>query len=693
MTNDVYALNLTSNTWQRLSSEGLPAHAFAAATGAVDPVTGQEELWVVGGVTENCACDAPAYVWSTQGDVSEGKWRAVYSDTGASPSRRKGAKAIVVDGKVMVMGGEFDSSTCASSNGTYGGVDMWSPSPSQPLSTPETALVGIDTSATSFASIQSLALPSMPDLSLTDYTTVTLPPTANCSSKILFLGGKDFSNTLVPLSHFWALDTQTLNFELWNSTGLIPSPRLGHTAVVTADGKVVIHGGYLQDPQLFAEDNDPVGEVFILDPRQKPARWNAAVWTNESTSPPALAFHSSAMVGEVMVTSFGKGGDAVESAGRSFVENAGSAGPVHYLDTSTLASAGGLTWSTSTEGVAQARQALAGTFGAPVPVQVVQSTPAAPQPATAQAAPTVASPATATAEPAAPTQTPTEDTEPKTAIPSTPEPASVTSSPPNHTGAIAGSLLGAAALAAALGGLYAYRKRKEAAAFNAGLQASSSDLAYMGDEEKGPPVSTLFLQPSRSAGAGWGARLKRTLTKSSAGSGAATIGEPVATLSNTAPQGELPSDFINTLLNDDEPLGRGELLHPSSYDEVKLNSRLSSATLDTDAGVSHFSYPYLTSPGRTRVVVGTPESAYDLHMSPGDVLSPYHLPRNPRSSPESVFLEDEEDTTVGMQGGSEVVQTPMFPWATPVIAEPPKAARAVSLLRSKPSTFRVVNAS
>ena len=796
ITNDVYALdvadlsaasltsNSTAQSWQRLSSEGLPAHAYAAASAVVDPTDKTEKLWIVGGVTANCAVDAPAYVWSAPvGNITAGTWSAVYSDSGVSPTRRRGAKAVTLASanstSIMVSGGSYDATTCAQTNGTYRGVDMWTPSSiSLPASASnsaiETAHVGIDMTGTAYATIESLALdPRMRDFSVTDYTTVVLPANGTCGEKVLFLGGKDQSGSMAPMSKFWALDVATGDWEHWNATGLIPSGRMGHTAVVTPDGKVILHGGYLQDPSMYMNNNDPISEVFILDPRQSPARWEAAVWTSESSRPPALAYHSAVMADQIMMVSFGQvsDGPAASFAGQSFLSTSGGASsPVHYMDTSTMQNAGGLTWSTSTAGIAQARQAVAASVAAGAAAtqqeQEPQQAPVAPSmPVTAspsvEATPNVAAP-TASASASDVNATPSPNSE-----------KSRTNQPPasNHTGAIAGSLLGAAAIAAAIGGIYAYRKRKEATAYNMGrLDAGRStiDPNLPGDEEKfaptrGPYVSNLYLQPDEmqdvplaaGAASGWSARLKRaasSLTKPTAAQDRHTsAAKPVVVMRNAAPRStavkdsELPDDFITSLVDDESPfdrsLGRGDLVLPTPHNDsaaetkVALHhnnaSRASLATVSSigsgsAAAASHFSYPYLSgmhreaspnalSPAevngvqRVRVILGSPESGYDqaypFTMSPGDVISPFHLPKNPNASPESLFLdfhkdEDDLDTNVAVDGISiappaDVARTPLFPWSTPVIAAPPPAkigaGRGVSMLRAKPTSLRVTN--
>ena len=185
---------------------------------------------------------------------------------------------------------------------------------------------------------------------------------------------------------------------------------------------------------------------------------------------------------------------------------------------------------------------------------------------------------------------------------------------------------------------------------------------------------------------------------------------------NTAPRSaeekeELPEEFIVSLADDDSPsihsgaLGRGELLHPTAHNEMKLlhlnGSRASLATVST-LDASHFYYPYLSGVHRTspnskhskvRVILGTPNSG----MSPGDIFSPFHLPHQPHASPESLFLdqlEDDLDTTIAFDGVSRVsAQSPIFPWSTLTIAAPPPAKiRTESMTRAERGSLRVTNA-
>ncbi|KIS69920.1 uncharacterized protein UMAG_10155 [Mycosarcoma maydis] len=797
ITNDVYALdvsdlsaasmvsNSSAQSWQRLSSNGLPAHAYAAASVVTDPVDGSDKLWIVGGVTENCAHDAPAYVWSAPaGNITAGKWAPVYADNGVAPSRRRGAKAVTLTSSnatpsVLVSGGTYDASTCASTNGTYAGLDVWGQSTflhtslaSHNLSKSiETAHVGVDVTGTTYATIQSLAIDArMRDFSLTDYATVVLPANGTCGEKVVFLGGKDGSGNMARLDKFWVLDVGSGNWEHWNATGLIPSGRMGHTAVVSPDGKIIVHGGYLQDPWQIKTNNDPIDEVFILDPRQTPARWDAATWTSESSKPPSVAYHSAVMTDEVMVVSFGRANDGPAFASQSFSSNGVGAADaqLHYMDVGTMQTGGGMTWSASPAGVAQARQAIA-SAAADIAAPPVSPVSAASSAAVTSSTPTTAAVASSSVEPsqvAAPTLSKVlSEAKPTSQAPQDNQPSTGS----KHTGAIAGSLLGAAAIAAAIGGIYAYRKRKEAAAYNLGRQEaredSTLDRFHRGgeDEEKNTPyVSNLYLGEMRdvaagagvgaaaAAAGGWGGRLKRAASRLSktvpadddASQDRYTSRAGVTTLRNTAARAAkkpkvddeqaLPDEFITSLVAADEEIEFDASFSRSAMDlstgeqgkDMMLHSNVSRASVNSfgassAAGASHLSYPYLAgmhrgaSPKslpspidnashRVRVILGTPRSISHIHLSPGDTVSPYHLPQNPHTTPESLCLDFETD--IALDGNStfipasplspNVARTPLFPWSTPTISSPAPVKlnpTNLSLLRSKPTALHVTN--
>nr|QBH67588.1 hypothetical protein UEMT_2054 [Ustilago esculenta] len=726
---DMRSLNSSARaqSWRRLSSDGLLAHAFAAASTTVDPVDGTEKLWIMGGTTQNCAQDAPAYVWSASvGNTTAGKWSAVYLENGVSPSCRRGATAVTFAStnatSVMISGSKFDASTCASACSSYVEVDLWCQSSSSSSyslyaissKSTETTHVGNDMMGTAYALVQSLALdPCIREFSLSDYMTVFLPA----------------NGTYVA----------TGDWEHWNAAGLIPAGCMGHTAVVTPKGKVFIHGGYLQDPSKV--------DIRVV---------------KASTACVPLCGDG----GRVMVVSFGKPSDgpAASYSGQSFLA-AGSTTPMHYLDTATLMDAGGLTWSTSAAGVAQARKVVANTASAAAPIQATPVT--APSTLTSvrqtpEASPIQESPATSPlVEPNPQAATPA-STKASVNVENKPNPnidvSGNTAAAPtgsSHTSAIAGSFLGVATIAAAVGGIYAYRKRKKVAAYNlshtdtGNSGNSDADLAgfHMGDEEKGMrglSVSKLYLRPDEmkevpliAAAAGgvgsWSARLERAsgmLTKSNSTN--ATVEEDrytaapkaVMTLPNGAPlaqmmggeKTDLLDDFITLFIVEDEPLYGvsdaqplvcGELLHPlnDSRMETKLDlmqsntSRASLATvssIDSHTAASHFSYPCMSGMQR-----GSPHLWYNETNTDIQCFQSLFLDFDPNQIHLNHNKQD-LDSTISINSVSTApnpIQALLFPWSTPTVAAPSPTKisdstteTSSSMHRSKRTSLRITNA-
>ncbi|PWN49630.1 hypothetical protein IE53DRAFT_380403 [Violaceomyces palustris] len=590
VTNDVFGLDLSplssnasspdassSKLWTRLSSEGLPPHAFASSAVTKDSQPDSiERLWVVGGLTENCAVDAPMYMWSTlTGDWRNGTWTTPTVHN--APPRRKGAKAIQVPPSTalggsnssstsditsfMVLGGVSDKSVCMAENGKkksldYHSLDFWS--------TNSTSFAPGNRSA-SFTpvqavpmSVRSLALDkSMSDLSLVDYATVLIPgnPRANPnrpahSDRVLFLGGRDTSGGIAPFDEFWVLELDTGNWERWNSTGDVPSGRIGHTAVRTTDGKIVVHGGYINGTNSTSTKQKPTNEIFVLDPSVTPAQWSRPSYGNGTTEAPARAFHTAVMANDVMIIGFGEG--ASSASGQ---ESTGSVEFLHFMDTSNKEA---WVWSDSVESLVSSRkksakaEASSQAQGVPPAAHPIGEAPDqepaevqpqgqaqaqdqnvaenSPAPSSGSTADTSAQkPSSQDAKPISTggdassiSDSSTQSSPPSQDVGSNQDPAVTTrpadpqapEEPPSYPmpsdgdssstskGAIAGSVLGAAAAAATIGGLYAYKKRKDAQIHSGngrgfGGGGGFSDSKFMEDGSRGPPVSSLWLnQPS-----------------------------------------------------------------------------------------------------------------------------------------------------------------------------------------------------
>ncbi|KAN0065529.1 hypothetical protein ACQY0O_001366 [Thecaphora frezii] len=630
ITNDVYALDLSgtraktgandqrsargpshrSNRWIRLSSEGLPPHAFAASTvtgssssSASDGAAG-EKLWIIGGVTQDCQKDAPAYYWSApSGDITRGSWSNLTVQ--GAPVRRHGARAIQLPNSyldsivsstqvvsqsggsslsitsmtnssgttVMVVGGTADSSVCYTVSGDnrsvrYVGADLWNAGASYKQRRPASFVrsFGLDTK-----------LQSLP---LVDYSTVLVPgdksSSGDASDKVVFIGGKVGSGELAQLERLWVLNLRSGNWERWTTSGQVPAGRMGHSSVLTSDGKIIVHGGYLADPNdadAGQPPATPTNEVHVLDLSSRSPTWSQADIGQGSEQAPSRAYHSAVMAGDTMVVAFGQASHG-QAAGHQVATSAGDESDdqepaIHYLNVGS--NAGGWSWSSSkakiaspSERLAVSRESSSGSHTKPSGEATTQDSASKAPAASSDDKPASADSGTsgqngqafsqladqssaaggvsrqeaqAAAESGEGSASPSQ--QPEAAAPVTdaatkgaasadapvvvnaahkpeaparkaqPE-ASGSNSSSSHTGAIAGSVLGAAAVAAALGGLYAYRKRREAEAYQLGrakaLKKGGSDddgLQTMGNlGSRGPPVSNLWLhQPAAWASA------------------------------------------------------------------------------------------------------------------------------------------------------------------------------------------------
>lgn len=591
VTNDVFAFDVSalnssaagnsSAAWSRLSSVGLPPHAFAARAVTHDPAHLDERLWIIGGATSDCSQDAPVYSWSAPaGAWRNGTWSAPAISSNASvPVRRRGARAFQVPSELgtkgaeraaarqrggtsfMVIGGTADGSTCApAANETqeadYFGLDIWTGNGTTAGRSAAAAALPADDDG---MSIRSLALEaSMKGMPLVDYATVLLPANAstNSSDRVLFLGGRDANHTLASLASFWALDLASGRWEQWNATSAgetqdLPTGRVGHTASRMPDGRILVHGGYTTLEQDGVRRN-ATNEAFVLDPSVTPARWSRITGFG---SAPARAYHTAVWAGEVLVLGFGQAVDGFAPANHTVARPANStnaadangdvavvaSSAVHFLDT---AAPGGWRWSDSIADVVSARmrptavatetpttEALPTvTPVAPVAVPKVAAAPkkqAAPEAAASPAADDAqtedsvsdATPVDSSSQTGSAAKVAVVPDAPvaSTAADAPPSSDSSSSSSATKSGAIAGGILGAAALAATLGGLYAAHKRREAARDDDGLNEFFGKDGEMlqRPEERGPPVSSLWLSQPMAWAATAGKGLKRQATNAS----------------------------------------------------------------------------------------------------------------------------------------------------------------------------------
>ena len=380
LTNDVYALDVAaaknhtsnkSNSWVKLSSDGLDANAFAAAVVSPgSPGNSSEQVFIIGGAVEDCDQAAPLYVW-TSGNTTDGKgWmQGTWSSPNVTspPVRRRGAKAVLVSeslatkasGKaasngtaepaILVLGGRADESTCykgpnlvkkSNPNADYLGMDFWQvinalegDSSKAPMQTP---LLAMEMGARpTSVNGQTAALP------LLNYALVRIPGAAPDGSedRILFLGGRDASGKYSSFNKFWVLDVKTGEWQQWDSTGDIPSGRAGHSATLMPDGNLLMHGGY-SDANGDGK-SAPTSDTYILNINQTPAQWSQPTYASSGKADaPARAFHSAVMAGDVLVVGFGVDGWQHGATPNTAAETRDMQS-IYFLDTS---SAKGWSW-------------------------------------------------------------------------------------------------------------------------------------------------------------------------------------------------------------------------------------------------------------------------------------------------------------------------------------------------------------
>ncbi|PKY40310.1 galactose oxidase [Rhizophagus irregularis] len=135
---------------------------------------------------------------------------------------------------------------------------------------------------------------------------------------IVYIGGSNINNRYVPMSQINMYDTNSAAWVDKEATGEIPSPRGGHSAVLTSDERIIIYGGAVSisaDGKYTASSPD----LAILDTTN-----NNFVWSQpkaSGTAPPQIAYHSASLVGDYMIVSFGN------------ITNKGSSPDVYALDT------------------------------------------------------------------------------------------------------------------------------------------------------------------------------------------------------------------------------------------------------------------------------------------------------------------------------------------------------------------------
>ncbi|WFD31547.1 hypothetical protein MSPP1_002586 [Malassezia sp. CBS 17886] len=346
---DMSALNDMSKTyiasrqtpWLRVrqsnASEALPPLAYAAssASSRMCSAGSSDTFWLIGGKTQDCSEHTPAmFTWSVESRNNSyyGSWAPV-NGTGNRPHRRAHARAMfppqgLAGNKaqsLLVHGGQDWDAQChqrkADANTTSPTMDVWSlPEPylAQCGLPDRVSLGSLHLNATRQELQLRRRLHSVPAV---DYALVPLPSRAGAyathganasavpwSQPVGFFGGRDTRGNLASFQKPWVIDMASGQWDRLATTGDAPSPRVGHSALHTTDGRVLVYGGYTQKNGTSVRRN-PTSEMHLLDMTQRPARWSRVRYPSppkNGTRPSARAYHSAVMVDDVMVVGFGQ---------------------------------------------------------------------------------------------------------------------------------------------------------------------------------------------------------------------------------------------------------------------------------------------------------------------------------------------------------------------------------------------------
>ncbi|KAF0513069.1 galactose oxidase [Gigaspora margarita] len=133
-------------------------------------------------------------------------------------------------------------------------------------------------------------------LKYADYTATLLP-----TGLIIYIGGRyNGKNTLAKMDNILIFDTKSSSWSNKIASGVSIGSRVGHSAVLTLNGSIIIYGGTSDDSNLGPQ---VLPDIAVLDV-------NSWAWSNpkisQTNAPPSLTFHSAALYGNYMIITFGR---------------------------------------------------------------------------------------------------------------------------------------------------------------------------------------------------------------------------------------------------------------------------------------------------------------------------------------------------------------------------------------------------
>jgi hypothetical protein len=268
--------NISSPPWHSLPSL-LTSTANAAA--AIDP---EGRIYLLGGQTWDCTSTfANVYDPQTSG------W-GTPQFFGTAPIRRQAARTFLSNDNQVIYYFGGVSTSCATGTATV-----------------YNTLNALSIQNSSWFSPAN----SHPPVAESGFAVTKVMPGQGTTEQILIIGGQAAANnTFVQMSQLGLFDMTSQSWTFVTATTASgedpPEERVGHTAVTTSDGKVIVYGGTVGPTERAA-----VPQLTVLDTSSLPFQWSSPnISGNASFGPSAgLTGHSAIMTdGNTLILAFGK---------------------------------------------------------------------------------------------------------------------------------------------------------------------------------------------------------------------------------------------------------------------------------------------------------------------------------------------------------------------------------------------------
>jgi len=268
--------NVSSPTWHSLSPL---SSSTANAAAAIDP---EGRVYLLGGQTWDCSS-----TFANVYDPQASEW-GTPQFFGTTPIRRQSARTFLSNDNQVIYYFGGTSTSCATGTTTvYNTLN---------------ALSFQNSSWFSPANAN-------PPVAESGFAVTKIIPGQGTTEQILIIGGQAAANnTFIQMSQLGLFDMTSQSWTFVTATTVSgqdpPEERVGHTAVTTSDGKVIVYGG-----TVGPSDRAAVPQLTVLDTSSLPFQWSSPnIGGNVSLGPSAgLTGHSAIMTdGNTMILAFGR---------------------------------------------------------------------------------------------------------------------------------------------------------------------------------------------------------------------------------------------------------------------------------------------------------------------------------------------------------------------------------------------------